>query len=90
MPSLTGRPRGSFGPIAQAMLQAAVEPGTAAELATRAQVGRAAARYTVTRLVQAGELVAVEPRTRPAVLQRRQQAAQGEHADLAAVLAGWR
>lgn len=84
------RPRQSFGPIALAVIEVAAEPGTVLELAARARVGRSAARYTASRLVDAGVLEVVTPRTRPAVLQRRQQAAQGEHADLAAVLAGWR
>lgn len=90
MPRRTGRPCGTFGPVAQAMLQAATEPGTAMELARRAQVGRKSAQYTVTRLVQAGLLVVAEPRTRPAVLQRPQQARQAGHLDLAVVLAAWR
>jgi hypothetical protein len=59
------RPRGE---ISRALHDAAAQqPGTVAQLAHRAQVGEAAARYTVSRMVQRGELVEVLP-GRPAVL----------------------
>lgn len=63
-----GRPAGSLGEVAQAMLaQALVEPGTARELARRALVGDRVGMYTASRLLDAGELVRVAG-TRPAVL----------------------
>lgn len=60
-----GRPPGE---IRIALLEAArAGPGTALELAHRAQVGRRNYAYTCARLVAAGELVVVKP-GRPAVL----------------------
>lgn len=60
-----GRPPGE---IRQAMWQAAQRgPGTVLELAARAQVGRQAAAYTVSRMVRCGEL-SVLRQGRPAVL----------------------
>jgi hypothetical protein len=62
------RPRGTHGDVAAALLQAAQTlPGTVRDLAGRAQVGYATARYTVSRLVDRGELV-VHAAGRPAVL----------------------
>jgi hypothetical protein len=62
------RPTGAFGGLAVALRAAAIEsPGTVADLAGRAQVGYAAARYTASRLVERGELVVRVP-GRPAVL----------------------
>jgi len=86
------RPRQSFGPVVLALIEAAGEqPGTVIELAVRAQVGRSAARYTASRLVDAGVLeLLTPPRTRPAVLRRRQAAEGDGSADLAAVLSTWR
>jgi hypothetical protein len=50
------------------MLDAAAQgPGTAIELGNRAQVGRAAARVSASRLVARGDLVKAQD-TRPAVL----------------------
>jgi predicted transcriptional regulator len=55
---LMARIRGQYGPVAQALLQAADEqPGTVRELAQRANVGYAVARYSVSRLVSAGVCV---------------------------------
>ena len=54
------RPRGSFGCIAAALCAHAHEPIEVKALALRAQVGPAHARYTVSRLVDAGELVVVD------------------------------
>lgn len=72
MTQRNGRPRGTFGPIAQAMLLAANEPGTVTELARRAQVGMSAARMTASRLLHRGDLVNCAPSgLRPAVLKRR-------------------
>lgn len=63
-----GRPRGSYGEIGRAMLDAAGSgPAPVRELAQRAQVGYAAARYTASRLVSAGALRVVED-SRPVVL----------------------
>lgn len=85
------RPRQSFGPVALALIEAAGEPATVAELAARACVGRAVSRYTASRLVDAGVLELVTPPgKRPAVLRRRQASAEGAHVDLAAALAAWR
>lgn len=62
------RPRGSYGPVAQAMLAAARSgPAPVAVLAQRAQVGFAAAAYTASRLVSAGQLQRVNV-GRPALL----------------------
>lgn len=85
-----GRP---MGPIAVALLAAAAAgPGTALQLACRAQVGRAAAAYTCTRLVASGHLrqagAAAGPRGRPAVVL---ELATGAGAPtLADVLHSWR
>lgn len=83
------RPRRAPGPVAVAMLAAATEPGTVRELAERAQVGRRAAWYTCTRLVERGDLVVVHP-ARPAVLRRRQAEDDAAPVELAAVLSAWR
>jgi len=65
MPRL-GRP---LGDIAQALIKAASQkPGTVADLAARAQVGRAPARMTCSRLVTRGQLIVVN-RKRPIELQ---------------------
>lgn len=63
------RPRGSFGEIAGALTKAAAHhgPGTVRELAARSCVAYSTARYTASRLVDAGALVVVWP-GRPAVL----------------------
>jgi len=62
------RPRGSYGPVAQALLSAAADgPGPVRQLASRAQVGFSAAEYTCSRLVRQGELVVLDG-SRPAVL----------------------
>lgn len=62
------RPRGSYGDVALAIKQAAeIGPGKVRELAQRACVGQAVARYTCSRLVARGELMVIEDR-RPAVL----------------------
>ena len=62
-----GRPNGSVGTIARALIDHAREPGTVRELAARAQVGFDAAVYTCSRLRASGELVAVSA-ARPAQL----------------------
>jgi len=63
-----GRPSGSFGPVSVALRQqAAAAPGTVRDLAHRAQVGVKVARYTASRLLERGELVALQG-SRPAVL----------------------
>lgn len=65
------RPRGTFGGVARAMLDAAdAGPGSVRCLAHRAQVGYTAARYTASRLVSVGELVVLDDSSRPAVLGR--------------------
>jgi hypothetical protein len=63
------RPAGSFGEVARAMLDRASRPLTVRELAAVSCVGVQAARYTASRLVQAGELVRVRD-ARPALLVR--------------------
>ncbi len=84
-----GRPLGSFGEISRALLAAAADrPGTALELAARAQVGRRAARYTASRLVTAGRLQVLKP-GRPAVLGLAESAVAPPSIALAAALAGW-
>lgn len=63
-----GRPRGSFGEIGRAMVNAAASgPASVRELAERAQVGYDAARYTASRLVRMGALEVAEE-GRPVVL----------------------
>lgn len=63
------RPRGSYGEVAQVMLETATThgPGTVRALAERAQVGYGAARYTASRLLSTGDLVVLEG-GRPSVL----------------------
>ena len=62
------RPRGSYGEVASALLEAAGEGAAPVrQLAERAQVGYAAARYTASRLVDQGALQ-VREAGRPAVL----------------------
>lgn len=57
------------GDIALAMCSAALKgPATVRELAARAQVGYASARYTASRLVDRGSLVVLDGGARPAVL----------------------
>jgi hypothetical protein len=71
------RPRGSLGEVAVVLRQQALQqPGPVRELAARAQVGYDCARYTATRLVQAGELAVLNPGQRPAVLGPPDAAAQ--------------
>lgn len=68
MSAAYGRPRGSFGEIGRAMVNAAASgPAPVRVLAERAQVGYDAARYTASRLVRAGVL-AVAAEGRPVVL----------------------
>lgn len=64
------RPRGSYGEIARALCAHAGTPVTVRQMATAACVGFSTAQYTASRLVSAGELVAVR-RERPALLVRR-------------------
>ena len=64
------RPRGSFGPVADALREHAHEPIEVSALARRAKVGSARARYTASRLIGAGELVVMEG-TRPMRVVRR-------------------
>lgn len=62
-----GRPAGSLGEVARALLdQAKAAPGTARELSRRACVGDRVGMYTVSRLASAGLLVRVLD-SRPAV-----------------------
>lgn len=80
-----GRPEGSFGTVATALLSAAArEPGTVVQLAERACVGYGAARYTASRLVSAGALA---PRSagRPVVLGAATVAAPGAGASAPAM-----
>lgn len=67
------RPRGHFGPVAQALLrQVEAQPGTVREVAERAQVGYGAAAYTISRLVRQG--LCVLDGGRPAVVARSSSA----------------
>lgn len=68
------RPTGSFGEIRHALARAASEaPGTVRDIAARAQVAFASARYTASRMLDEGDLEVVVP-GRPAVLAARQSA----------------
>lgn len=63
-----GRPRGSHGEVRQALLEAwAQGPAPVREVAQRAQVGLAVARYTASRMTDDGQLKVVVGQ-RPAVL----------------------
>jgi hypothetical protein len=63
-----GRPRGSYGEITVALIEAARQaPGTVRELAARAQVGFACAERKASCLVKRGDLVVVQ-QTKPMVL----------------------
>lgn len=68
-PRGAGRPVGAFGDVSRALLASASSagPGTVRELAERACVGAAVARYTASRLVSRGELVPLST-ARPMVL----------------------
>ena len=61
------RPVGSTGAVRQALLDAAREVGTVRQIAARAQVGYDLARCTVSRMIDAGELLVLDER-RPALL----------------------
>jgi hypothetical protein len=62
------RPRGTFGAVVQALAAAAAQgPGTVREICERAQVGEGVGRYSASRMVARGELVAVRD-SRPMVL----------------------
>ncbi len=63
------RPRGSYGEVASALLDRAEEPGTVREIALRAQVSVPVARYTISRLVDRGDLVVLDG-SRPATVMR--------------------
>lgn len=84
------RPRESFGPVAQAMVQAArQQPGTVRQLAERAQVGYDVARYTAHRLVERGALRECTT-GRPAVLGLAdRQSGASALADLQSCVRGW-
>lgn len=65
---MRGRPVGSYGPVAKALCDSArSSPGTVRDLCMRAQVANSHGRYTASRLVEAGDLVVLQP-GRPAVL----------------------
>lgn len=65
----TGRPSGSYGPAAQALLDAArSSPGTVRDLAARGMVGLGVARVTASRLAARGELIVLDGGVRPAIL----------------------
>lgn len=93
-----GRP---YGELQQAIARAAAAaPGTARDLATRAQVGYGAARYTVARMVARGELVELgrqlrDGSTRPAGVfgpppADRPASPPADGAGLALLLSAWR
>jgi hypothetical protein len=54
------RPRGSYGGVAAALCAQAEQPMHVATLAQRCGVGMSRARYTVSRLIDAGELVVID------------------------------
>lgn len=82
------RPRESFGPVAQTMVQAArQQPGTVRQLAERTQIGYDVARYTAHRLVAGGVLQQTDDR--PAILGPATPRGVGAGADLSACLRGW-
>lgn len=85
-----GRPRGTFGEIARALLAAAEAPGTVRELAMRAQVGLRPAQMTVSRLIQAGCLAAVGDPRRPVVVCRVDDAESDKVAQIERVFSMWR
>lgn len=69
--SAARRPGRPTGELALALLDAASQPGTIRDLAARAQVGRAAADYTASRLIARGALVLLTPAgKRPVLVQR--------------------
>ncbi|MFM2059395.1 MAG: hypothetical protein RLY71_3780 [Pseudomonadota bacterium] len=83
------RPRGTFGVVAQALLNAArQQPGTVRQLACRAQVGYATARYAASRLQALGALVP-QGDQRPQVLGIPQVNAGQAITDLQSCLSGW-
>jgi hypothetical protein len=95
MPENPGMARPT-GEIALAILEAARQrPGTVRDLAARARVGAAYARYTCSRLQSTGRLVPLTPNARPAVLCiPAPKAADVDRfasagADLSAVLGAW-
>jgi hypothetical protein len=73
------RPRGD---LSRALATAAAHPGTVVQLAHRSQVSVPAARYTVSRMVDRGELVVVQA-GRPVVLGAAQGAADSVKAPAA-------
>ncbi len=84
-----GRPRGSLGPVALALLDAAhAGPADAKTLAMRAHVGFAVARYTASRLVARGQLTA-ERGVRPALLRLPDDDAPAPEVEAARFLYDW-
>jgi hypothetical protein len=62
------RPYSAYGDVRHALAAAAMEaPGSVRQLAERAQVGYAVAKYTASRMLDRDELVVIVP-GRPAVL----------------------
>jgi hypothetical protein len=61
------RPAGSGGCVRQALDAAATTPGTVRQLAQRSQVGYALAKCTVSRMIDAGELLVLDD-GRPALV----------------------
>jgi len=84
------RPRGTYGPVSLALLEAAATPGTVAELARRALVGARVASFTASRLIDRRALVVVsEPGQRPAIVQRATQGAEAPSIGLGDVMQCW-
>lgn len=83
------RPRGTYGEVANALLQAAqaAQRASVRQLAEQAQVGYAAARVTASRLISAGHLVVVQP-GRPMIVAPPMP--QPPHAALQQQLSSWR
>ncbi len=84
-----GRPVGTFGPVALALLEAAeAGPADVRTLAMRARVGFAVARYSASRLLAAGRLTADRTR-RPWVLRVPQADSPGGEVEAARLLYAW-
>ena len=78
-----GRP---LGEIAEAILRAAQQPGTVIDLAERALTSKAAARYTVSRMLARGDLV-VHTQGRPAHLVAAEAAQPAD--DITTIMTAW-
>lgn len=81
------RPRGTFGPVARALLSVwERQPCTVRDAAMQAQVGIAVARVTASRLLQRGLLIERKPGRRAVLM----AAPRERHSELTAVMTSWR